>query len=58
MSDCETCPVEKACRYPFKPTDCVGQRKFWTPERRQAYEDALVIERAESKRAKRAAQRR
>lgn len=39
MSDCQLCPVETACHYPYKPCDCVHQRKFWTAERRAAYEE-------------------
>jgi hypothetical protein len=28
MSDCQFCTVETDCSYPYKPTDCVAQRKF------------------------------
>lgn len=38
MSDCTYCPVEKDCYYPYKPTDCVHQRKFWSKERRMDHE--------------------
>lgn len=38
MSDCNYCPVEKECHYPYKPCDCVHQRKFWNKERRQEYD--------------------
>jgi hypothetical protein len=33
MSDCQLCPVEPECHYPYKPCDCVHQRKFWSAER-------------------------
>lgn len=36
MSDCEYCPVEKDCHYPYKPCDCVGQRKFWSSEKAES----------------------
>lgn len=26
--NCQTCPVESQCAYPYKPTDCCDQRKF------------------------------
>lgn len=32
MSDCQFCPVESECHYPYKPTECVQQRKFWSKE--------------------------
>lgn len=35
MSDCALCPVEPECHYPYKPCECVHQRKFWS-ERRHA----------------------
>jgi hypothetical protein len=31
MNDCNYCPVEKECFYPYKVCDCVLQRKF-TPK--------------------------
>ncbi len=40
MSDCNYCPVEKECHYPYKPCDCVHQRKFWSEERREEYDAA------------------
>ena len=38
MADCERCPVEQDCQYPYKPCDCVLQRKFWDATRRWAYD--------------------
>ena len=38
MTDCERCPVERDCQYPYKPCACVLQRKFWDAERRWAYD--------------------
>jgi len=38
MSDCNYCSVEKECHYPYKPCDCVHQRKFWSKERREEYD--------------------
>lgn len=29
-NECLTCPVERDCYYPYKPTDCFNQRKFWS----------------------------
>lgn len=37
MSDCTNCPVEKECHYPYKPCDCIHQRKFWNKDRREEY---------------------
>ena len=37
MSDCKFCPIEKECHYPFKPCDCVHQRKYWDINRRAEY---------------------
>lgn len=44
MSDCEYCPVEAGCHYPYKPCECVLQRKFWTAERRAQHD--LEVEEA------------
>lgn len=44
MSDCNYCEVEKDCHYPFKPCDCVHQRKFWDKERRDEYDRKNGIE--------------
>ncbi len=38
MSNCDRCPVEKICHYPYKPCDCVLQRKFWDEKRRTEYD--------------------
>lgn len=38
MSDCQNCGIEKACRYPYKPCDCVHQRKYWSKERREEFD--------------------
>lgn len=38
MSDCEQCRSEPFCFYPYKPTECVGLRKFWTAERRAEWD--------------------
>ena len=38
MSDCQTCPIEPICHYPYKPCECVQQRKFWDEYRRQEWE--------------------
>lgn len=35
---CETCSVAAECYYPYKPCDCVQQRKFWNAERRAEYD--------------------
>lgn len=32
MSDCQFCPVERECFYPYKPTECAQQRKFWSEQ--------------------------
>jgi hypothetical protein len=42
MNDCETCPLNESCHYPFKPTECHAQRKFWSKERRDKFEDELA----------------
>lgn len=34
MTDCQHCPVERDCHYPYKPCDCFNMRKFWSAERR------------------------
>ncbi len=44
MSDCNYCPVEQDCHYPFKPCDCVHQRKFWDKERRAEYDKKKGIQ--------------
>ena len=31
-NECYHCPVKQECFYPFKPCDCVHQRKFWSKE--------------------------
>ena len=40
--DCVTCDVESQCHYPFKPTACVHQRKFWDAQRRKEYDEAVI----------------
>lgn len=42
MSDCASCPVERECFYPYKPCDCVHQRKFWDEDRRKEWEARRV----------------
>ena len=42
--DCETCPSEPECHYPYKPCECVSQRKFWDADRRAEF-DAVEAER-------------
>ncbi len=37
-NDCLNCPVKGNCHYPFRPCACVGQRKFWSAERRATYD--------------------
>lgn len=37
-NSCNFCPVEKDCYYPYKPCECVLQRKFWNKERREKYD--------------------
>jgi len=37
-NSCKFCPVEKDCYYPYKPCECVLQRKFWNKERREKYD--------------------
>lgn len=38
MSDCEHCPVERLCHYPYKPCECFDQRKFWDEQRRMEWD--------------------
>jgi hypothetical protein len=39
MSDCDNCIVEKECYYPYKPCECVHQRKFWSKERKEEHDN-------------------
>lgn len=48
MGDCEFCHLEKDCHYPFKPTECVMQRKFWSVEKRAQYDKQQAQEANES----------
>ena len=43
MSDCTFCPVEKDCFYPYKPTDCVHQRKFWSADHRAIHDPGFTL---------------
>jgi hypothetical protein len=43
---CESCPVYEDCYYPYKPTECVAQRKFWSISQRQEYEQRKAEETA------------
>ena len=38
MSDCQVCPVNNDCYYPYKPCDCVNQRKFFTKRDRERFD--------------------
>jgi len=44
MSDCYFCPVESECHYPFKPCECVHQRKFWSEKRHAEYLERKTAE--------------
>ncbi len=46
-ADCDTCPAERDCQYPYKPCDCVLQGKFWDAERRWGYDHAAASARSE-----------
>jgi len=38
MSNCANCGVEALCHYPYKPCDCVLQRKFMSAEERAEFD--------------------
>jgi hypothetical protein len=39
MSACTTCRLEAFCFYPYKPTECVGLRKYWDETRRREWDE-------------------
>ena len=47
INSCRDCPVEAECHYVYKPCECVGQRKFWSEERRAEYDAERTPEKIE-----------